>query len=139
MRLSREIGRYRAGQIPLADLPRGLLLSGPPGCGKTLFAQSLAQTCSVPIIATSVAAWLQNGDGHLGDVMHAVKKVFDQAHQQQKTCAFCFSTSVTRSSIHQKRGIAPTGGKRCVQGVLSSIDGASTEPGLIILGAWQLS
>ena len=87
LRLSREIGRYRAGQIPLADLPRGLLLSGPPGCGKTLFAQSLAQTCSVPIIATSVAAWLQNGDGHLGDVMHAVKKVFDQAHQQQKTCA----------------------------------------------------
>ena len=134
LRLSREIGRYRAGQIPLADLPRGLLLSGPPGCGKTLFAQSLAQTCSVPIIATSVAAWLQNGDGHLGDVMHAVKKIFDEAYQQQKPailfldeCDAFIDPSKTRDRSNWWQTLRA--------GVLSSIDGASTEPGLIILGA----
>jgi len=56
LRLAREIDRYRAGIISLEDLPRGMMLSGPPGCGKTLFAQALATTCNVPLIPTSVAA-----------------------------------------------------------------------------------
>ncbi|SCC78482.1 ATP-dependent Zn proteases [Saliniramus fredricksonii] len=132
--LSREIDRYRAGEITLADLPKGLLLSGPPGCGKTLFAQSLAVTCNIPIVPSSVADWLQNGDGHLGDVMLAVKKVFDTAHQQQKPavlfldeCDAFIDPSKTRDRSNWWQTLRA--------GVLSSIDGASTEPGLIILGA----
>jgi cell division protease FtsH len=134
LRLSREIDRYRAGEITLADLPRGLLLSGPPGCGKTLFAQSLAVTCKIPIVATSVAAWLQRGDGHLGDVMLAVKKVFDEAHEKQKPAILFLDECDAFIDPNKARDVSHWW-QTLRAGVLSAIDGAATEPGLIVLGA----
>ncbi|MCC6009269.1 MAG: AAA family ATPase [Rhodobacteraceae bacterium] len=134
LRLAREVDRYRAGAIGLDDLPRGLLLSGPPGCGKTLYAQSLAATCSVPIIATSVADWLQAGDGHLGDVLNAVKKVFDDAHQKPKP-AILFLDECDAFIDPTKTRDRSNWWNTLRAGVLSAIDGASTEPGLIVVGA----
>jgi len=137
LRLAREIDRFRAGQISLSDLPRGLLLSGPPGCGKTLFAQSLAATCATPIVETSVAQWFQDGDGHLGDVMSAIKRVFSQAHRQPKPVilfidecdALIDPTAKAASQTHAQWW------NTVRAGVLSAVDGAGTEPGLILIGA----
>ena len=50
-----------------------------------MFAQSLAVTCDIPIVPTSVAAWFEAGDGHLGDVMNAIRSVFNEAHQKAET------------------------------------------------------
>ena len=134
LRLAREIDRYRKGEIGLTDLPRGLLLSGPPGCGKTLFAQSLAVTCAAPIIVTSVAKWLQAGDGHLGDVMNEVKRVFDDAHQKPKP-AILFLDECDAFTDPSKARDRTNWWSTLRAGVLTAIDGASTEPGLIIVGA----
>jgi len=134
LRLAREVARYRKGEIGLADLPRGLLLSGPPGCGKTLFAQSLAVTCAVPIVVTSVAKWLQAGDGHLGDVMNEVKRVFDDAHQKPKP-AILFLDECDAFTDPSKARDRTNWWSTLRAGVLTAIDGASTEPGLIIVGA----
>jgi len=134
LRLAREIDRYRKSEITLADLPRGLLLSGPPGCGKTLFAQSLAVTCAVPIVVTSVAKWLQAGDGHLGDVMNEVKRVFDDAHQKPKP-AILFLDECDAFTDPAKVRDRSNWWSTLRAGVLTAIDGASTEPGLIIVGA----
>lgn len=134
LRLAREIERYRGGAIGLNDLPRGLLLSGPPGCGKTLFAQSLAVSCSVPIIVTSVAKWLQAGEGHLGDVMNEVKKVFDEAHQKPKP-AILFLDECDAFTDPTRSRDRTNWWNTLRAGVLSAIDGASTEPGLIVVGA----
>lgn len=134
LRLAREVDRYRNGEIGLADLPRGLLLSGPPGCGKTLFAQSLAVTCAVPIVVTSVAKWLQAGDGHLGDVMNEVKRVFDDAHQKPKP-AILFLDECDAFTDPSKARDRTNWWSTLRAGVLTAIDGASTEPGLIIVGA----
>jgi len=134
LRLAREVDRYRNGEIGLADLPRGLLLSGPPGCGKTLFAQSLAVTCAVPIVVTSVANWLQAGDGHLGDVMNEVKRVFDDAHQKPKP-AILFLDECDAFTDPAKARDRTNWWSTLRAGVLTAIDGASTEPGLIIVGA----
>ncbi len=134
LRLAREVDRYRKGEIGLADLPRGLLLSGPPGCGKTLFAQSLAVTCAVPIVVTSVAKWLQAGDGHLGDVMNEVKRVFDDAHQKPKPAILFLDECDAFTDPSQARDRS-NWWSTLRAGVLTAIDGASTEPGLIIVGA----
>ena len=108
--------------------------SGPPGCGKTLFAQSLAVTCTVPIVVTSVAKWLQAGDGHLGDVMNEVKRVFDDAHQKPKP-VILFLDECDAFTDPSKARDRTNWWSTLRAGVLTAIDGASTEPGLIIVGA----
>jgi cell division protease FtsH len=56
-----------------------LLLSGPPGTGKTTFARALCNTLELPLIATSVARWLETS--HLGDVLAAIGATFDHVSQ----------------------------------------------------------
>jgi len=134
LRLSREVERYRRGEIRAEELPRGLLLSGPPGCGKTLFAQSLAVTCDIPIVPTSVAAWFEAGDGHLGDVVHAIRNVFDEAHQKPKpTILFIDECDAFVEPKNDRNNSQWWNTMRA--SVLSAIDGAATEPGVILVGA----
>ena len=71
----------QAGQITWQQFDhKGLLLSGPPGVGKTSFVRALAKSAGIPIIATSVSEWVGTGD-HLGHTLQAMSRVFQQASQ----------------------------------------------------------
>jgi cell division protease FtsH len=76
--LMRDLADYKAGVISWEEVDRGILLYGPPGTGKTIFARALAESCGVPLIATSYADWQRSGDGCLGDVLKAMRKDFDR-------------------------------------------------------------
>jgi len=132
--LVREIARYRTGKIGLVDLPRGLLLSGPPGCGKTLFAQALARSAGLPIVATSAATWISSGDGHLGDAIKALRKDFDDARALKPAILFIDEADALVDPA-QDGGHGRSWWLSFRAALLAAVDGASSEPGIILLGA----
>jgi hypothetical protein len=81
-----ELPLWRAGDLAWRDMSTKVLLSGPPGIGKTHFARALCNTLQIPLLATSVARWLE--PSHLGDVLKRMKRSFAEAEAQKPCIVF---------------------------------------------------
>jgi cell division protease FtsH len=77
--LAQDIADYRAGRIRWSDIPRGLVLFGESGTGKTLFAKMVARYLNLPLIAFSIADLFGKSEGALGDVVQATNSIFTRA------------------------------------------------------------
>lgn len=53
-------------------------LEGPPGTGKTTIAAALAKSAGWTFVSTSVGKWFAESGGHLGDVIRAARRFFDE-------------------------------------------------------------
>jgi hypothetical protein len=84
--LKQDIELWQAGSLVWEDMSVKLLLSGPPGTGKTSFAKALCNTLQVPLIATSVATWLE--PGYLGDVLRRMSASFAEAEAAAPSILF---------------------------------------------------
>ena len=76
MQLAADLKRYRAKELAWADMDVGVLLSSPPGGGKTTFARSLAAECNVPFYPTTYTDWA-GGKEYSGDtISKSLTKLF---------------------------------------------------------------
>lgn len=76
-RLAADVGRWRSGKLPWKLVTRGALIVGPPGTGKTFFAEGLANALGVKLISATVGDW--QAEGHLDDTLAAMRKSFRDA------------------------------------------------------------
>ncbi|CZT38067.1 AAA family ATPase [Rhizobium sp. 9140] len=77
--LQLDLAVWREGAIGWSDMSTKLLLSGPPGTGKTTFARALCNSLGIPLVISSVTSWLE--PGYLGDVLQRMSAAFTAARE----------------------------------------------------------
>lgn len=116
-----------AGIMP----PKGALLYGPPGCGKTMLAKAVANECKANFISIKGPQLLSKW---FGESEENVRDLFDKA-RRASPCVIFFDEI---DSICIKRGLGHGGtgaGDRVVNQLLTEMDGIASRKQVFIIGA----
>ncbi|CAN7393929.1 AAA family ATPase [Rhizobium sp. LjRoot98] len=132
LQLAADLEEWRQGRLSWSEVHSGLLLSGPPGVGKTIYARALAESCSVNFVPASLAQW--QAKGHLGDLLKAMRADFKKAKDDTPSIIFIdeidsVGDRSTFGSDHASYSI------QVVNGLLESIDGSAGREGVVVIGA----
>ncbi|MBC7284667.1 ATP-binding protein [Hoeflea sp.] len=134
--LKEDLPLWREGAIGWDEMSTKMMLSGPPGTGKTTFARALCNTLQVPLIVTSVASWLE--PGYLGDVLKRMSAVFEAARETAPCIVFIDEIDAigSRGSGRGKRD--DDYWSTLTTRLLELLDGALKSEGVIVVGATNL-
>ncbi|MGU3340780.1 AAA family ATPase [Methylobacterium mesophilicum] len=116
-----------------ADLESAILLSGPPGVGKTTFAAALARSAGLPLLAGSLAQWQSARDGHLGHTLGAMRAFFERA--RQSPCVVLIDEVDAFGDRRAFRGDHVAYGTQVVDALLEHLDGATSREGVVVVAA----
>ncbi|WEX11683.1 AAA family ATPase [Chelativorans sp. AA-79] len=130
--LARDLDDWRAGTIPWGDVDRGALVSGPPGCGKTTYAQAVARTCNVHLVAGSLAQW--QARGHLGDLLKAMRSAFAEAAENAPSVLFIDEIDSVGDRLRFS-GDSAQYYTEVVNGLLECLDGVGGREGVVVIAA----
>ncbi|QNP82365.1 ATP-binding protein [Agrobacterium tumefaciens] len=130
--LKADLDDYRASILAWSEMSTKLLLSGPPGTGKTTFARALCNSLQIPLVVTSVSTWLQGG--HLNDVIDRMTKTFVEARAMAPAILFIDEIDGIGKRQPAEREYADYW-NTVVNKALELLDGAIKNEGLIIVGA----
>ena len=130
--LRNDLELWRDGAIEWEEMSTRLLLSGPPGTGKTTFARALCNSLQLPMLATSVATWLQ--PSYLGDVLKRMSNAFDEAQRNAPSILFIDECDAIGSRQDNARDHADYW-NTVIARLLELLDGAARTSGVIIVGA----
>jgi ATP-dependent Zn protease len=131
LQLASDIADYKNGKLGWEDVDRGVLLSGPPGVGKTKFAAALAATCEVPLIHGSVARWQEKG--YLNDLLREMRKSFADA-SAAAPCVFLIDEVDAFGNRADKDQYNSNYHRQVISGLLECLDGIVRRQGVVVVG-----
>ncbi|MEL6906319.1 MAG: ATP-dependent zinc metalloprotease FtsH, partial [Planctomycetota bacterium] len=113
-------------------IPRGVLLVGSPGCGKTLLAKAIAGEAEVPFLSISGSDFVEM---FVGVGASRVRDLFKQARENSPCIIFLDEID----AVGRRRGSGMGGGhderEQTLNAILVEMDGFSTDEGIIVVAA----
>ena len=115
-----------------AKIPKGVLLVGSPGTGKTLLAKAVASEAGVPFFYACGADFIEK---YLGVGPGRVRKTFKEARKAAPCIVFIDEID----SVGGKRKSEETGGDKemanTLNAMLAEMDGMESKEGIVVMGA----
>src|SRR5210317_1146410 len=115
-----------------AKIPRGALLSGSPGTGKTLLARAIAGESSVPFIQCSAASFVEM---FVGVGAKRVRELFQQARENQPCIVFI--DEIDAVGKQRSAGGMPSNDEReqTINQLLTEMDGFDDTSQIVVIAA----
>ena len=115
-----------------ARIPKGVLMVGPPGCGKTLMARAVAGEAEVPFFSISGSEFVEM---FVGVGASRVRDLFDQA--KRNSPCIVFVDEIDAVGRHRGAGLGGSHDEReqTLNQILVEMDGFDTDTNVIIMAA----
>jgi cell division protease FtsH len=115
-----------------ASIPKGILLMGPPGCGKTLLAKATAGEANIPFFSISGSEFIEM---FVGVGASRVRDMFLNAKREAPSIIFIDEID----AIGRTRGAGLGGGhderEQTLNQILSEMDGFETQQAVVVIAA----
>ena len=135
LQLAVDLHSYRVGSLAWEDVvEKGLLLSGPPGCGKTYYAAALAAECDAKLIVSGYSHW------HVASSGDTVQKGLAKLFVDVRKAATAGPVILFLDEIDSigKRGTSVNGDYwygPIINSLLAFLDGSEPRDGIVVIAA----